>query len=225
LIPFVPKFLHRLHRSYLGYRSNRRAFTAIYRQQLWSSGESVSGDGSTLLASASLREVLPSLLAGLEARSLLDAGCGDFNWMKTVKLYGVRYIGIDVVADLIAENVRRYASGDRSFIAADITKDRLPHADVVLCRHCFIHLPNDRVIKALNNMKVSGASYLLATTFPAINENADIWPGSFRPINLRAAPFHLPEPMRNVRDSATAGLAVLGLWSFNDINLQRLIRA
>lgn len=219
MIPFVPKLLRGLRRHYLDHRSNRRAFTAIYRRKLWSIGESVSGDGSTLFASASLREVLPSLLSSLGAHSLLDAGCGDFNWMKTVNLAGVRYIGVDVVPELIAENVNSYAADDRIFMAADITKDQLPPADVVLCRHCFIHLPNDQVSKALNNMKASGARYLLATTFPAIDENVDIWPGSFRPINLQAAPFRLAEPMRTIHDSAAADSAVLGLWRFSDINL------
>jgi hypothetical protein len=44
------------------------------------------------------------VLHDLGAQSLLDAGCGDFNWMRTVDLPGIKYIGVDVVSDLIERN-------------------------------------------------------------------------------------------------------------------------
>jgi len=209
-----------LHRRFLQFQSNRRVFTAIYENHLWGAGETVSGDGSTLESSASLRDTLPRLLAELGAESLLDAGCGDFNWMKTVNLNGVRYIGIDVVEPLIRRNVELYGSESRTFLVADITKDRVLNADVALCRHCLIHLSNRQVCLALRNLKNTGAKYLLATTFPALTSNADIWPGSFRPINLEIQPFNLPKPLRILHDSrVTDRSSVLALWSLADISI------
>ena len=210
----------RLRRRLLQFRSNRRAFTAIYERHLWGADETVSGDGSTLEWAASLCDTLPRLLAELGAESLLDAGCGDFNWMKTVDLSGVRYIGIDVVEPLIKRNVELYSSQSRTFLTADITKDRLQSADVAFCRHCFIHLSNRQVCAALRNLKNSGAKYLLATTFPIVPNNADIWPGSFRPINLEIQPFNLPRPLRIFRDSIpTDRSSVLALWRLADVSI------
>jgi SAM-dependent methyltransferase len=165
--------------------------------------------------SASIRGQLPPLLRELGARSLLDVGCGDMKWMRMVDL-GVDYIGVDVVPDLIEENRRLYRN--RQFLVADATKDRLPSADVVLCRQCLIHLSNRQVGMVLRNLKNTRAKYLLATTFPAITNNADIWSGSFRPINLELQPFNLPKPLHVLYDSKpTDQSSVLSLWRFTDI--------
>ena len=45
--------------------------------------------------------------------SLLDAPCGDFNWMRHVPLGGVSYTGADVVPELIARNRRDYGRDGR----------------------------------------------------------------------------------------------------------------
>lgn len=210
----------RLHRRLLQFRSNRRVFTEIYKNHLWGAGETVSGDGSTLESSASLRDTLPRLLAELGAKSLLDAGCGDFNWMKSVDLNGVRYIGVDVVEPLIRRNAELYGSESRIFLVADITRDRLQNVDIALCRQCLIHLSNRQVCVALRNLKSIGAKYLLATTYPLVTSNADIWPGSFRPINLEIQPFNLPKPLSVFHDSrVTDRSSVLGLWRLDDISI------
>ena len=79
-------------------------FSRIYEKNLWGDSESRSGRGSTLGRTAVIRDALPALLEGVGARSMLDAACGDFNWMARVDLRGVRYVGVDVVPELIATN-------------------------------------------------------------------------------------------------------------------------
>ena len=208
------------HIRWLELRSNRRTFGEIYRNNLWKSDESVSGFGSTLELSAAIRQQLPGILEELETESLLDAGCGDFNWLKTVDLRGVQYFGIDVVAELIQRNIELYASAERIFMVADITRDRLPAADAVLCRHCLIHLSNRQIKLALRNLAATGAKYLLATTSASVTSNRDIWPGSFRQLNLTIAPFNLPPPERLLVDSRLeAESPELGLWRFAELNL------
>jgi hypothetical protein len=72
----------------------------------------------------------------------------------------------------------------------------------------------------LRNLKNIGATYLLATTFPLLTNNADIWPGSFRPINLEIQPFNLPKPLRIFHDSKEADQSsVLALWRLADISI------
>jgi hypothetical protein len=205
----------KLHLRVLQLQTNRRAFTAIYKCNSWGANETVSGAGSTLASSAALRKVLPRLLTELDARTLLDAGCGDFNWMKNVNLDRINYIGVDVVEPLIRRNIELYGSDNRSFLAADITVDRLPSADIALCRHCLMHLPNRQIGQVLRNLKSIGADYLLATNFPEVTTNIDIWPGSFRRVNLELAPFNLPRAIGLFNDSDRS--SVLALWRFADI--------
>lgn len=87
--------------------SPEKVFTSIYQAAAWGPGESVSGGGSSLQATERVRAALPTLVAELGVRTFMDAPCGDHVWMRHVEL-GCDYIGVDVVAPLIADNVKKY---------------------------------------------------------------------------------------------------------------------
>ena len=159
-------------------------FKTIYEKNLWKNKETRSGRGSTLEFTRSLRLVLPAILKKLDTKYLLDAGCGDFNWLKEVDLGKIKYVGCDVVESLIADNVLKYKKAKRTFIVRDLTQDALPKADVILCRACLFHLSNANVVKALDNFKASGATWLLATTHPHVAWNLEIPDGKWRRLNL-----------------------------------------
>jgi SAM-dependent methyltransferase len=195
-------------------------FTTIYHDNGWRNAESRSGPGSTVARTASLRATLLALLEELGVRSLLDAPCGDFNWMKEMPLEGVEYIGVDVVAGLIGRNRRLYGRRGRRFLVADIAADPLPTADLILCRDGLVHLPDGDALRALDRFRSSAARYLLATTFPGQPANSDIAAGQWRPMNLEKAPFDLPPPLRLVSDGCpTPGYTdkALGLWELTQV--------
>lgn len=183
----------------------RDVFSRIHGEGLWGCAESASGIGSTLAATESVRRELPPLLARLGVRTLLDAPCGDFNWMSAVDLGGVRYVGVDIVPGLVEQNRARYGPG---FICADITRDPLPRADLVLCRECLIHLPYRSARAALDNFRRSGAEYLLTTNYPGA-VNRDILTGQWRPLDLRAPPFNFGAPLATIDEGEGR---LLALW-------------
>jgi SAM-dependent methyltransferase len=197
-------------------------FTLIYAQNLWGVSESRSGAGSTLSETESLRTNLPALLRQLEVRSLLDLPCGDFHWMSRLDLSGIDYLGADIVAELVARNQAEYGASGRRFLALDLLQDELPRMDAVLCRDCLVHLPNALVAQALRRLQASGATWLLVTTFPAQAGNPDIPLGLWRPVNLQAAPFHLPPPQMLLHegnpDPRYADKS-LGVWRLADLRL------
>lgn len=195
-------------------------FSNIYRNNLWADPESVSGRGSTMARTEAVRRALPTLLASVGARSLLDAPCGDFNWMRCVELGEVEYTGADVVPELIARNRETYGGRGRTFVVADVTRDRLPRADVILCRDCFIHLSFRDINAALSNFKRSGAGFLLATTHVTIAENEDMSTGGWRSVNLELSPFNFPPPRQLIVEDAELGKC-LGLWSLQDLEVGR----
>jgi len=86
-------------------------FTPFYTANAWGDAESVSGPGSNFERTARLRQALPSLLTKLQVSSLLDAPCGDFNWMKYLDFPLQRYVGADVVSHLITKNQKLYGDG------------------------------------------------------------------------------------------------------------------
>jgi len=193
-----------------------KVFSDIYRNNAWADPESVSGRGSTLARTAVVRKELPALLAELGAGSLLDAPCGDFNWMRHVDLGRVDYKGADVVPELIAQNRLKYGGARRQFVVLDITKDEVPRADLILCRDCLIHLSFRHARAAVANFKRSGSTYLLATTHAHERENVDIESGSGRYVNLRLPPFNFPEPLRLITEDPELGKC-LGLWRLKDL--------
>jgi len=199
-----------------------KVFTEIYQTNAWLDPESRSGPGSTLARSKIVRANLLLLLEKLGIKSLLDAPCGDFNWMKEVPMPGIRYTGVDVVQEMIAENHARYAGHQREFLCLDITGDPLPKVDTIFCRDGLVHLSNAEVFLALSNFKRSGSKFLVTTTFPAQPSNTDIPTGSWRPLNLEKAPFLLPPPRHSVSDGCPhPGYTdkLLAVWRLKDLPL------
>ncbi len=170
-------------------------FLAIYHGNLWGSEESRSGPGSTLARAADFLPDLVALLRTLNTRVLVDAPCGDFNWAGVLADAVERYIGIDVVGEIIARNQRLASSPTRLFLHRDLTKDPLPAADVILCRDCLVHFAFADIWRALRNFQQSGSRYLLTTTFVDYGDNLDVATGGWRPLNLERPPFCFPPPL------------------------------
>jgi hypothetical protein len=198
-------------------------FDRIVRTNMWGAATSVSGLGSEDAATAAVREALPPLLARIGARSLLDAPCGDASWIGNCRL-GVRYTGVDIVPWLIAENVRKAGRGELSgdFLTADITRDALPRADVILCRDCLVHLSFQNIARAISQFRASGARWLIATTFPQWETNQDCEDGDWRALNLERPPFSWPAPQALINERCTEGGGgwsdkSLGLWELRDL--------
>ena len=201
---------------------HKAKFTAIYRHNLWNNEESRSGGGSTLKRTKRIRKGIVDLVQRFGVRSILDAGCGDFNWMQAVHLSGVQYIGMDIVREMIEQNRERHGSATRIFLEGDILHDTLPTVDVILCREVLFHLSDADLLKALQNFKRSSARYLLTTHYPnAVNR--DIPTGKCRALNFTAAPFVFGAPLEVItEDVDDHGLA---LWKLEDMNLNGLAAA
>lgn len=197
-------------------RDHRSIFAEIVRTNVWRSEESASGTGSTFEQTATIRAELPALFAEFQIDSMLDAPCGDFNWQSAMRL-PTRYLGCDVLPELIEANKARHARPGVHFFTANIIRDELPSVDLILCRDCLVHLSNKDVARALANLARSGSRYLLATTFPGRTTNVDIKTGDWRPLNLELSPFCLPPPLRLINEKCAEGDGAyadksLGLW-------------
>ena len=169
-------------------------FERIYSTNLWSDPESRSGVGSTLDSTAVLRTELPAALRQLEARVLLDVPCGDFTWMEHVDLSGIEYIGGDIVPSIVEANQRLHATESRSFVQLDLTRDKLPNADVLLCRDCLVHLSYANIRAVFANIARSNIRYVLMTSFPGRADNYDVVDGDWRALDFQAPPFSFPAP-------------------------------
>lgn len=177
----------------------REIFTEIYRRNIWGYQETVSGASSTLNYTEQLRQALPGLLTDLEVGTMLDLPCGDFHWMCEIDLPVKHYIGGDIVPHLVQATRIRHGRPNREFRTLDLCNDPLPKADLLFCRDCFIHLSEDMIARAVANILRSDIKYLLTTTYPE-GRNRAIHNGDWFTVNLCAAPYNFPPPIRVLED-------------------------
>jgi hypothetical protein len=133
-----------------------------------------------------------------------------------------RYVGADVVAELVSRNQKRHGSRRIRFLRLDLAVDRLPEADVVLCRDCLVHLGFEDAWRCVENIRRSGAAHLVTTTFTGDRENADIRTGGWRALNLERPPFRFPKPLRTIDERClhTGGIYAdkrLAVWRVADL--------
>lgn len=201
--------------------AQRAIFTRVYATNEWGDEESRSGPGSTVARGTSLRAALADVIERHSVSTVLDAPCGDFNWMRHITpALSVTYVGADIVDAVIARNREEYADERHRFVCADLTRDPLPRADLILCRDALVHLSFADIWAAISNFRRSGSRLLLATTFADLPDNADTRTGGWRPLNLRAAPFFFPEPMATIDDIPSGGAFPgkrLCLWSLDSL--------
>lgn len=204
-------------------KGREKKFTQIYEKKGWGGCESVSGPGSSLGNTCTIRREIPRLIQEINAHSLLDAPCGDFHWMNKLQLDIDKYTGIDIVPELITINREKYGTDKREFLLLDIVKDPLPVSDLILCRDCFVHFSFHDIFRAARNMCRSNSRYLLATTFTSLRKNRDIPTGGWRPVNLQIPPFNFPEPISQINENCTemngsCSDKALGLWDLDTVS-------
>lgn len=202
----------------------KQKFSAIYEGNVFGGRVSRSGEGSDLVQTAAIRRELPKLLRTLGAKTVLDAPCGDWCWMRETELGVDRYIGVDIVDVMIERNQREFGNDRTEFQCVNLVDGDLPRADLILCRDCLVHLSFEDALRVLANFKRSGATFLLTTTFSRLDPNRELagQDAFWRPLNLELPPFSFPSPLAVINEGCTeeAGRFTdkcLGLWRLDGI--------
>jgi len=209
----------------------RKKLQDVFEEKVWRASASGmrSGPGSTLEATARVRDAFPEILKRYNVKTLLDAPCGDFHWMKEIELGDVTYIGGDISAQIIDDIKGKYTSDKVSFQHLDITSDPLPDADLMLCRECLFHLKHRFKWAFFRNFAASNIEYLMMTMhhFP---ENPHLSAtGNFQPFSPKAPPFNFPEPLEMLHETVDElptdlseveeplFIKSLGIWRRDDV--------
>jgi len=185
--------------------SQKDRFRLIYKKNFWSSKESRSGLGSEKINTINIKKGIIKIINDNKIKNILDAPCGDFNWIKDILDENLQYTGADIVKELIDENSKKYQKKNISFLELDITTDSLPDADLMICRDCLIHLSFEKIKLFFDNFKKSNIRFLLLTSYKFKDTqkkitNLDIPDGEFREIDMSEPPFILPEPIIKIQD-------------------------
>jgi hypothetical protein len=195
-------------------RYHRRAtFRSVYRRAEWGKGgqsQFFSGVGSYGEPAAKYADVMSAVVGGLIRQkgapiTIVDLGCGDFSVGSQLlaRLPPVRYIGCDVVPELVRENQERYGSDRIAFRTIDIVSEELPAGEICTVRQVFQHLPNVDILQILRKLRKYEHVYVTEGQ-PLIREgvvnpdkanSADVrfdWrTGHGRGVELDQAPYNL----------------------------------
>lgn len=216
--PHVISVLRSLRYKHVPIRS---VFTQVYFKPV-AERECISGSGSDLVQTAVISQELPLLIEQMGIKTVLDAPCGDFYWMSRLSLNVEKYIGVDIVRELVMRNAEKFGGQGKLFMCLDVTTDKLPNVDLIISRDMTVHLSEQAALAAFRNFKRSQSEYLLTTTFPACEKNEDILTGEWRQLNLQLPPFNFPAPLRLIVENCTEDDGKyadksLGLWRLSDL--------
>ena len=108
------------------------------------------GAGSVFETTELTRKMLTDIAKKYDIKTVSDAGAGDLSWIYSVN-WDVKYTPYDI---------RKW---DPRVTKFDITKEVLPAADLIICRHVLNHLGKELHEEALNRFEESGSKYIFVT--------------------------------------------------------------
>jgi hypothetical protein len=215
-----------------------KVFVNIYNNDgFFSGGESRSGSGSSVEMTEPIRPKIVELIKNKNIKSVVDAACGDFNWMKEIVFRFETYTGLDVVPECIKTDNERYGNSRIKFNVHNILTDPIPDGDLLILRDVIGHYPLKDGEQILSNILRSNCKYLLATTWYHLTDksfnkrhlNEDIPIGRWYALNLMSDPFNLPDPesiieeINKVEDYDQGVRKILGLWNIEELKSGRNI--
>tara|TARA_Y100000590_G_scaffold22971_1_gene26420 strand:+ start:7951 stop:8643 length:693 start_codon:yes stop_codon:yes gene_type:complete len=204
---------------FISFLSDKNKFKFIYKNKYWQNIEngSLSGSGSNEDTTKNLIKELSTFVKDKEIKTILDIPCGDWRWISKINLDGKRYIGADIVPDLITENTKKYTNDNVKFKCLDLKTDILPNSDLIIVRDLLFHLTIQDIEKCLKNIFKHNFKFIAITNHNTDLSNQNTYVGDrWRPINLLKSPFNLPEPNYKLSDYSTNNPhdinKVLAIW-------------
>lgn len=200
---------HLLLTRFLNQRmSARDVFSRIYSRNVWGGtlGEFCSGTGSEDRFAEPYCRLVQEFVVQLRRNRespivLVDLGCGDFRVGARLVGPGIRYLGADVVPELIEHHRRCHAGPGVEFQCLDITRDDLPKGSVALLRQVLQHLSNQEIACVLAKLHLY--DYVFVTEHYPSNEMG-IMPNRDKPHGgdtrlLDRSAVYLDQPPFNVQ--------------------------
>ena len=160
-----------------GVATLQQTFSNIYGNGIWGDG---SGPGSRPENVRPYTEMLQAFLRQHDIRTIIDCGCGDWQFSRHLDFGTARYIGVDIVPSVIEANRKAFARDGVEFRCGDFTSIDLPAADLVICKDVLQHLPDANVARFLAQLP----KFRFALLTDDVGSNVD------RAGTLAAAAYH-----------------------------------
>jgi SAM-dependent methyltransferase len=167
----------------------KSTFERIYSENIWRHG---SGEGSLLQHTKGYIAFLERFVREKKIRSIVDFGCGDWQFSRFIDWGDAQYLGCDVVAQVIEANQTRYGARNIRFIEIPPHAPVLPSADLLIIKDVLQHWSNDQIksfLPVLRRYRYSLITNCVGASGVAVNSDIDT--GDFRPLDIRKPPFEV----------------------------------
>ncbi len=195
----LPIWAKQTHKNIIASRTSSEAFTNVYSACIWGkqeNGSPSSGEGSSPNHAKPYMNFLQGYLLRHHIKSVLDVGCGTWEFSHQIDWNGIQYLGIDVVTSIIEQNQSTFGSETITFKTLDFLEEELPKADLLICKDVLQHLPLQDIQKFLTQAKRFRHCILTNDILTHLTEeeshhqnNFDIHRGEYRPLDLELPPF------------------------------------
>lgn len=180
--------------SYASRVIHETVFSQIYANAVWGKndqGEGFSGGGSLLENCREYNRLLEKFMHEHNIKTVVDAGCGDWESTRYINWDGIEYFGFDVVKSVIDKNINRYSTSNIHFFHENLIAYDLPPADLLICKHVLQHLTNEDIKQFIPQLKKYKYCLITNEVYPTTlsSDNPDIKVGGGHKIDLRKAPF------------------------------------
>ena len=138
-----------------------KAFTKIYDKNIWGNG---SGAGSSPKYNKKYIEFLETFIKDNDIQSILDIGCGDWQFSQWIDWNGCNYLGIDCVKSVIDNNLKNFSDNNIHFKHIDISQNinNLPlNKDLVILKDVLQHWTNENITKFMDILITQGHKNIL----------------------------------------------------------------
>jgi hypothetical protein len=128
----------------------KQIFTEIYAKNGWGYG---SGEGSLPQNTETYRTFLQQFIRDRHIRTVIDYGCGDWQFSRLIDWRNVYYLGLDVVDSLIEHHNSTYRANNIKFKAIDGVPDELPDGELIIIKDVLQHWSNNTILSFIPKIK------------------------------------------------------------------------
>ena len=150
-----------------------------------------SGPGSNPLHTIEYQAFLSKFIYLNNIRSVTDVGCGDWQFSKFINFAGAQYLGLDVVESVIERNTALHGGEGVRFQAMPTDLADVGPTDLLLMKDVLQHLPDAEIARFQRELLPKFRFCLITNSFQKLDtaSNIDVETGSFRCLDLAAAPY------------------------------------
>lgn len=153
-----------------------------------------SGPGSDPFYTADYRTLISKFIRLNAVNSVVEVGCGDWQFSRFIDFSGASYTGFDVVDSIIRSNLTRYQTDQIGFRLMPSELTDVPSANLLIMKDVLQHL-SDEIINTFRTLVFPKFKHcLLTNSYRKLDtpQNLDIPTGEFRCLDLTKSPFSFP---------------------------------